>query len=339
MPGELKLKAKIKKYALSIIFLLIIFAVILFFTLPVFKVSEIKCNDLLFIDKSEVIAATGIKKGDNILKNMSNPLLLRYHKPEKRVLNQINILGDVRIKLDFPSTVVIEAEERVPAAYIEYEGSYIFLGIDRCVMRISSKPPINWPEMRGIKLLQAEVGQKPVVESEPELMRCIRLLEAVISADLESREYPPLYPMIKSIKPLSVNRVMLEIPDPRKGAMLEVICTNGDSTTSDLIWLKTVLATGELEDYFPGAFDFTGKQIIFRSDKRKEIEEESEESLADDLTVEEQYQEPFQEPYQEAEQVPEQDPYQEFNPEPYREPEQVPEAEPYQEPLPEADNN
>lgn len=255
-----------RRIGVGFLFILLI-AALLFAILPIFRIQEIQCTDQVYLQEEDLLQASGMKAGDHILHEMDLLHPGRYTKVEERLKTQFPLLGEVHCTLKRPHTLVIQAYEHVPLGYLTFDGYQLVLNEEAKVVAITKTEPPTLPEILGIDVKSALLG-KPVIVSNPaDLQRILDISTQVIRADLESKDLPPLYPMVEHFTSLSVNRTEIAFTSPSSGKAVKVIAENNPTLRSNLIWLKTVLATQVMEKWFPGTFDLTGKGIIFRTDR------------------------------------------------------------------------
>lgn len=246
---------------------ILLIAALLFAFLPTFRITDVQCTDQVFLREEDLLQACRMKPGDHILHEMDLLHPGRYTKVEDRLKAEFPLLGDVHCTLQNTNTLVIQAYEHVPLGYLAFEGYYLILNEDAWVVAITREEPPTLPEIQGIDVQTALLGKAIIVDNPADLQRILDVSGQVIRADLESKDLPPLYPMVDHFSSLSVNRTEIAFTSPSSGQAVKVIAENNPALRSNLIWLKTVLATQVMEKWFPGTFDLTGKGIIFRTDR------------------------------------------------------------------------
>lgn len=247
--------------------LTLLLAALLFAFLPLFRIQDIQCTDQVYLKEEDILQASQMKQGDHILHEMDLLHPGRYTKVEDRLKTTFPLLGEVHCTLQRPHTLVIQAYEHVPLGYVAFADYFLVLNEEAEVVAITRETPSTLPEIQGLEVQSALLGKPLIVTNTPDLQRILDISAQVIRADLESKDLPPLYPMVEQFTSLSVNRTEIAFTSPSSGKAVKVIAENNPSLRSNLIWLKTVLATQVMEKWFPGTFDLTGKGIIFRTDR------------------------------------------------------------------------
>jgi cell division protein FtsQ len=87
-----------------------------------YKVAAVEVTGVEKIDAAEIIAASGVKIGDNLF-------LLNKSRAEARISESFGYAEDVHIYRRLPDTIVIEVTEAVPAAHISYGDGYWLISI------------------------------------------------------------------------------------------------------------------------------------------------------------------------------------------------------------------
>ena len=94
-----------------------------------FKVSRIEVTGGNRYQKEEIIAATGVETGDNLI-------LMDKRAIAQRIRSQLPYITDVRINQLFPDTLVVEVVETRAAACIQGAGGYWLLSVDQRLGRL-----------------------------------------------------------------------------------------------------------------------------------------------------------------------------------------------------------
>ncbi|MBO5009018.1 MAG: FtsQ-type POTRA domain-containing protein [Clostridia bacterium] len=142
--------------------------VICLFT-PLFAVSEITVTGNEVLSADEVIAASGIKKGDNMLR-------INSRKAEEKI-NRLGYVENVEIKRKFLARIKIEITEANEVAFLAFAGNNVGVTRDLKVTSIikgkdfkSSKPVIS-----GYPVKKVEKGETvvPKKESKEKLLKSL----------------------------------------------------------------------------------------------------------------------------------------------------------------------
>ena len=157
----LTLKGKII-LSFFLIFLVLLIVVILFLTLPQFNLKQININDLVKIEKDEILNLANLEMDKNIF-------LQKYLKAEKEILN-IKSVKSVNFSIKLPDNINIHIDERKETYQIKQGSEYIVIDEQGYFLKkIEKKTSI--PEIIGIK--DSFVDEKRLVESELEKLESI----------------------------------------------------------------------------------------------------------------------------------------------------------------------
>jgi len=141
--------------SLLIIFVLIIIIVGALFitTSDLFDIENIEVQDNQIATKEEIIARSGIIEGENIYSFSAG-------RAESEI-EKINIVKKANVKRKYPSTIIIEIEERSP--YFILQDGQVFYDVDSAGKVISEANTLtryDVPIVTGIKVKDIEEGKK-----------------------------------------------------------------------------------------------------------------------------------------------------------------------------------
>lgn len=157
----LTLKGKIV-LIFSLVFLVILIVLILLLTLPQFNLKQININDLVKLEKKEILDKSSFQIDKNIF-------LQNYFKAEKEILD-IKSVKNVDFKLKLPDNINIEIEERKEVYQIKDESKYVIIDEQGYLLKRVDKKLIL-PELIGIN--SSFINDKRLVESELEKLENI----------------------------------------------------------------------------------------------------------------------------------------------------------------------
>lgn len=123
---------KLKRKLLLITFLLIILLIILCYT-PILQVRKITCVGNASISSEDIIAASQIKAGDNMIRTSKNDAINN--------IKSLPYIKSVEIEKDFPSTIKIKIVECEIHSYIEINQKFVYLDDEGKVLEISDQKP------------------------------------------------------------------------------------------------------------------------------------------------------------------------------------------------------
>lgn len=146
-----------KKIFITILLLLVVVGVTLF--TPIFNIKAINVVGNAKIKQEDIVTTSGITTGQNIFR-------FNYFKAKNNILEQPYI-ESVKISRDFPSTIVITVNERKPAAFFEYMGSYLIIDGKGIVLElVDALNDLKIPSVLGIKFKDYKCGKKISVNKE-----------------------------------------------------------------------------------------------------------------------------------------------------------------------------
>lgn len=123
---------KIKRKLLLISFLLIVLLIIICYT-PILQVRKITCKGNKLISSEEIIAASQIMLGDNMVRTSKNKAIDN--------IDNISYIKNAEITKKFPSTIEIKVVECKIHSYVEINKKYIYLNDEGKILEISDKIP------------------------------------------------------------------------------------------------------------------------------------------------------------------------------------------------------
>ena len=123
---------------------------------------------------AEIIAASGIKPGDNLLR-------INIQNAEQSILREIPIFNDAVVSRVFPDTIIIEVRESKPLAAIRYQGDVLIIDSDGRVLERTAEQPRGLIEVRGFTPLEPAPGRmlRPEVGGGMRLQFMMDVLRAV----------------------------------------------------------------------------------------------------------------------------------------------------------------
>ena len=146
----------------------IVAALILFF-----KVETISVSGTSRYSSEEIIAAAGVKKGDNLF-------LLNKYEISDAIIEQLPYVSSVNISRKLPDTLCIDVTDSNQGGVLYCEGAYWVISSDGKVLGKRSEAG-SGALIRGIELQTPEVGQKiaPAEGSERRVEQLLELLAAL----------------------------------------------------------------------------------------------------------------------------------------------------------------
>ena len=151
---------KLKRKLLLITFLLIILSIILCFT-PILQIRKINCIGNKSISSEEIITASKIKLGDNMIRTSKGDAIDN--------INNISYIKSVEITKKYPSTIEIKVTECKIHSYIVTNNKYVYLDDEGKVLEITEKKPENIPQLKTGKIKEYKTNEVIEFESTNQL--------------------------------------------------------------------------------------------------------------------------------------------------------------------------
>ena len=157
-------KKKYKRRRKTAVYLLLLFfvcVVCLILSLTVFfKTSQINVRGNSRYSASQVVKASGVEKGDNLLR-------MNKTKIRESILKKLPYVSEVQVVRELPSTVTIKIKEAQPACrYLAGENRWALLSQELRVMEITSAETENVPVLSGITLDIPAEGETAKADSD-----------------------------------------------------------------------------------------------------------------------------------------------------------------------------
>jgi len=158
---------------------------------PIFNISVIKVKGNTKYSEEEIIQASGLSVGENGYKklrlNAESILELRLTYSEKNI-ETLPYIKSSRVSLVFPDGIMIEVQEREPAAYIKYLDNFLIVDREAYVLEVrDTRPDADLKEIRGIEFLKYSVGSRLDAADADLVGLAVEILEAVNESDRNSQ--------------------------------------------------------------------------------------------------------------------------------------------------------
>ena len=146
-----------------LLFIAVITGVVLSLTI-FFKIEDIQIKGLLEIyTKQEVSAASGLKKGDNILR-------FSVYNTKNRICRQLPYISEVVIKRVLPSTVVISVKEEDTAIVVVSKEGSLIVTKDLKILSSAGALPGKALMIYGIQPSNRKPGEKVTAEDKESII-------------------------------------------------------------------------------------------------------------------------------------------------------------------------
>ena len=177
--GDNKKRRKSKSAAIyiPIAALLILFLVILG-TSVFLKIIVVEVNGAIKYKDSEIINASGIEIGNNML-------FINADTVRQRILSSMPYINEASIEFNLPDRVVINVIESIPIAVIGYRGSVLVIDSTGRILDQVDTAPEGLIEVRGFTPAEARIGNALRADMSDE-SRFQRLREVLAAIERES---------------------------------------------------------------------------------------------------------------------------------------------------------
>lgn len=160
----------------------IICAALVFGMSVFFRVSELAVTGAGRYSEQEIIEASGIEQGDNLM-------LINREAVERRIQSKLLYIGEVQVKRQLPTTIAIAVEESGGIAILETDGG-LWL-VDKSARLLEPCPQgerNKYMRIIGLSAVKPEagVGISTPEEEKPNAALLQALLEAVAAAGLQA---------------------------------------------------------------------------------------------------------------------------------------------------------
>ena len=162
-----------------LLFIAVVTGVVLSLTI-FFKIEDIQIKGLLEIyTKQEVSAASGLKKGDNILR-------FSVYNTKNRICRQLPYISDVVIKRVLPSTFVISVKEEDTAIVVVSKEGSLIVTKDLKILSSAGAFPGKALMIYGIQPSNRKPGEKVTSEDKDSIKSLSEIINQLSSLELLS---------------------------------------------------------------------------------------------------------------------------------------------------------
>lgn len=206
-------KAKRKKRKRNMLLYDIIFIVLIVGTLAIlsvtvlFNISEITINGNEKYTDDQVIAASGVNIGDNLIR-------LDIGSAENGILQNLIYVDDVNVSRSFPNRLTVDITTAVPMAAIYTNASYYVISYNNKLLDIAKSAPQNTPTVDGIVLSASNEVGKQIIKDE---IGKLDITEEIINAFNEYKLNEPLKINISDAMNIKItydNRLQIDFGAP-----------------------------------------------------------------------------------------------------------------------------
>ena len=235
------------------IFYLLLFLVVLGSALTLsltvlFRVETIEVKGESRYSAEEILEASGLEAGGNLF-------LTDVSAASAAIEKTLPYIGEADVRRVLPSEIEIEVSEEELAGAVLDDTQYILVGVSGKVLDRTAEKPENCPLVKGLTVLEAQIGSQIVYEEGENRKVFESLSAAVAECGLDKVTELDVTDAYDSTL-LYNNRILLEFGAPT--ALVEKIS-----------FFQTILERGDLTDQDAGTFNLT----VYDSTKRGFFEE------------------------------------------------------------------
>ncbi|MTI49040.1 cell division protein FtsQ/DivIB [Sporosalibacterium faouarense] len=182
--SKIEKKIRKKKIGLMIVILFLITSVflILLSQTNIFNISKIQVNNDGILKDNDVILASGIQKGENIFRVDTSTAI------ESLLLHPY--IKEARVDRKFPNRIDINIVERNRHMVLLNVGSYILVDDEGMIIDIAQAKSAfqgDIPQINGLKIKNASIGEKVIIEEDRNIEDIINFLELCNTIDIYSK--------------------------------------------------------------------------------------------------------------------------------------------------------
>jgi len=172
-----KLRKKAKSRIGFLSFILVIAIICFFLMSPIFSVDMIKVSGNLKVSSEEIISASGIYYGQNILK--------MDKRIAKNKILDIPYIKEANIKRSWPNQINLIVEEKEPIAKVTFYGSKLLLDEDGYILEVVTDRDIDKiVELEGISASGIKTGTKLECKEEENFKYYLEILKIFSNNDM-----------------------------------------------------------------------------------------------------------------------------------------------------------
>lgn len=179
MKKRKKHKRKPSKLAYALMLIMVAMCAAVVLAAVFLNVEEIKISGSSKYNAQQIIDASGVKKGDNLLR-------INKTSVSNKICAKLPFVESINIKLMLPSTIVITVNAGNPAYMIKYANGYIYAARNFKVLEVSSdaNKDKGLVTVNGAQVKKAEPGSVLVFADRSQQGEIEQLIAALNSAKL-----------------------------------------------------------------------------------------------------------------------------------------------------------
>lgn len=172
-------KQNLSLYYTAIFFLVAVVGIILSLTV-FFNVKEVTVTGNSIYTNNDIILASGIKTGDNLVR-------LGSSKVEKKIVSSLPYVDTATVTKKFPDKVEIEVTPSVEFANIKYESGYLLISGSGKILSYSAAPKSGYPVIIGCENENFDPGKPVTIADEENEKAFYSLIETMIAEDVTEK--------------------------------------------------------------------------------------------------------------------------------------------------------
>ena len=229
------MKKNKRKNPLVIIILLLLLAGMGLLGYHLFNITAIDFTGNIEKKADYLRNLSGVAIGTNIFKIDD--------KTVKTNLEKDPYIKFIQVKKNYPDKIVIEIKERVPAALIQVEKSYLLLDEEGFILKIlKDKNGVTYPLLSGIDSANSSVGKQISFADEAQKLALQTILSEIYKNKINT--------LIATIDILSINNIKMTT-----ATGIAINFGDFEETEKKIQWIKGALAYCEKEGKKGGTLD------------------------------------------------------------------------------------
>ncbi len=150
----------VRGFVFSSVSFIVICAALVFGMSVFFRVSNIEVSGAGRYSKDEIVAASGIKNGDNLM-------FINREAAARRIYSKLIYIGNVKVSRKLPNTVVISVSESDIAAVVETDsGLWLIDQNCRLLEECSTQDAESYIKVKGLAAVKPQKGDSLYVADE-----------------------------------------------------------------------------------------------------------------------------------------------------------------------------
>ena len=265
----------VRRAGRSIVFFSVLSAIllcaILVVTLPQFYIKQIDIEGCNKIPKEELLTSSGLVVGQHLFRNLGGGIIqlftFRYGNIEKELSNDYPYINDIKIRIIFPSKVLITVDERQKIGYVKLPDGYAVIDTAGVVVELcEGEAPSGVPLMEGLPVRSSALGEKIDMTEGKGLNTCITVLNAILVAD-ENKSKNSVFSLmncVRSVRSLQGGDTFLTLVLPSAQKELLIRIGSLKDISEDMSWLRYAAEQNKFDSVGDGVLDMSGEEYTFR---------------------------------------------------------------------------